>query len=71
MPANRLRIVKLNTGASGGFTSLCIDCRNHWALGNTDLVDGTFAMLLRIENNNVGQTATVTAGDGSTTLTAQ
>lgn len=63
-------MVKLNTGASGGFTiTLPSTATIIAAMGNTVPLDGTFAMILRIENNNTAQTGTVTAGDGSTTLT--
>lgn len=63
-------VTKLNAGASGGFTiTLPTTAAIIAAMGNTIATDGTFSVLISIENNAVGQTGTVTAGDGSTTLT--
>ena len=63
-------ITKLNVGASGPFTiTLPSTASIIGALGMTIPLDGTYAMPVSIENNNVAQTGTVTAGDGSTTLT--
>ena len=70
-PAQTLTgITKLNAGAAGGFTiTLPSTASIIGALGSTIALDGTFSMPVSIENNNVAQTGTVTAGDGSTTLT--
>ena len=63
-------ITKLNVGAAGGFTiTLPSTASIIGTLGSTIALDGTFSMPVSIENNNVAQTGTVTAGDGSTTLT--
>lgn len=63
-------ITKLNAGASGGFTiTLPATSAIISALGNTIPTDGTYCEPISMENNNVGQTGTVTAGDASTTLT--
>lgn len=59
----------LNAGASGGFTiTLPSTSAILTLLGPCILTDGTFSMWLRIQNNNVGQTGTLTVGDASTTL---
>ena len=59
----------LAAGASGGFTlTLPATSAIISALGATVPVDGTFSKILRVKNDNVGQTATVTVGDASTTL---
>jgi len=59
----------LAAGASGGFTiTLPSTSAILSALGASIPTDGSFAMPLYIQNNNVGQTGTVTAGDASTTL---
>jgi hypothetical protein len=63
-------ITKLNTGASGGFTiTLPTTAAIISALGPTIPLDGTYAEPISMENNNIGQTGTLTAGDSSTTLT--
>lgn len=63
-------VTKLNAGASGGFTiTLPSTASIIAALGMTIPMDGTYCEPVSIENNNVGQTGTVTAGDASTTLT--
>lgn len=63
-------VTKLNTGASGPFTITLPSTASIIAdFGTTVPTDGTFAILIRIENNGVGQTGTLTVGDASTTLT--
>ncbi len=63
-------ITKLNAGASGGFTiTLPSTAALISALGSTIPLDGTYSEPVSMENNNVGQTGTLTAGDSSTTLT--
>jgi hypothetical protein len=59
----------LTAGASGAFT-LTLPTTNLLlaALGPTIPTDGTYSEPLWITNNNVGQTATLTIGDSSTTL---
>lgn len=60
----------LAAGASGGFTiTLPSTADIITALGPTVPTDGTFSKILRIKNDGVGQTGTLTAGDGSTTVT--
>jgi hypothetical protein len=60
----------LQSGASGGFTlTLPSTVQLLAQLGPTIPTDGTYSEPLYITNNNVGQTATVTAGDSGTTLT--
>ena len=59
----------LAAGASGGFTiNLPSTASIIAAMGPTVLIDGTFSMWLRIKNDGVGQTGTLTVGDASTTL---
>lgn len=63
-------VTKLNAGASGGFTiTLPSTSAIIAALGPTIPTNGTYAERVSIENNNVAQTGTVTAGDANTTLT--
>lgn len=63
-------VTKLNAGASGGFTiTLPSTAAILNAMGNTIATDGTFSVVISMMNNGVGQTGTLTAGDGSTTLT--
>lgn len=63
-------VIVLASGASGGFTiTLPTTALILAAFGPTLDTKGGFAKVLRIKNNGVGQTGTVTAGDGSTTLT--
>lgn len=62
-------IIQLNTGASGGYTAnLPTTAAILGALGATVPQDGTFTKIVRIVNNNSGQTATLTAGDTPTTV---
>ena len=62
-------VTKLNAGAAGGFTiTLPSTLSILNGLGQTVPTDGTFAMPISIENNNVAQTGTLTIGDASTTL---
>lgn len=59
----------LTPGASGAFTiTLPSTAAMLTAMGPTIPTDGTYGELLFIQNNNVGQTGTLTAGDASTTL---
>lgn len=63
-------VIRLDAGASGGFTlTLPSTASILSAIGPTIPTDGTFAKVIQIVNNNVGQTATLTAGDASTTVT--
>lgn len=63
-------VIVLASGASGGFTiTLPTTALILAAFGPTLDTKGGFAKVLRIKNNGVGQTGTVTAGDASTTLT--
>ena len=63
-------VIQLNTGASGGFTlTLPTTALILAQFGTTFLTDGQFSKWITIINNNVGQTATLTAGDASTTIT--
>lgn len=63
-------VIRLDTGASGGFTlTLPATTAIISALGPSIPTDGTFSKRVRIVNNNVGQTGTLTAGDASTTIT--
>ena len=60
----------LATGASGAFTiTLPSTAAIIAALGPTIPTDGTFSKIVRIKNDSVGQTGTLTAGDASTTIT--
>ena len=62
--------IRLTAGASGAFTlALPSTVAILAAMGPTILVNGTFSQHLYFINDNVGQTATVTVGDASTTLT--
>jgi hypothetical protein len=59
----------LAAGASGGFTlTLPTTAAIIAAFPNTIPADGQFVMELDILNDAVGQTATLTAGDASTTI---
>jgi hypothetical protein len=66
----RRRVLRFTSGASGGFTitlpttSAILD-----ALGSTLRADNTYGQMFSILNDGVGQTATLTAGDASTTIT--
>lgn len=60
----------LAAGASGGFTlTLPSTTALLTALAPTTPTNGTYAEPIHVVNNNVGQTATLTAGDTNTTLT--
>lgn len=64
------RLVHLTTGASGGFTvTLASTKAIISALGPTIATDGSYGQPFSILNDGVGQTATLTIGDASTTLT--
>jgi hypothetical protein len=61
--------IALDAGASGGFTITLPSTASIIAgFGTTAITDGTYAKLVYIKNDNVGQTGTLTAGDGSTTV---
>jgi hypothetical protein len=63
-------VLVLAAGASGGFTlTLPSTAAIITALGPTIPTDGSFSKLVRIKNDSVGQTGTLTAGDASTTIT--
>lgn len=69
----RRRVLRLTSGASGGFTitlpsTVAIIAALN-ALGNTIPIDGNYGQPFSILNDNVGQTGTLTAGDASTTIT--
>lgn len=62
--------LRLTTGASGGFTiTLPSTVALLAALGPSIPTDGSFSKVINILNDGVGQTGTLTAGDGSTTIT--
>lgn len=69
----RRRVLRLTSGASGGFTITLPTTANILAAfdstGQTLIKDGTFGFMFSILNDNVGQTGTLTAGDASTTIT--
>jgi len=61
--------IALDAGASGGFTlTLPSTASIISGFGQTVITDGTYAKLIYIKNDGVGQTGTLTAGDGSTTV---
>jgi hypothetical protein len=64
-------VISLNTGAGGGFAvTLPTTAQILTALGRATIpTDGSFSKVIRFINNNVGQTATITAADASTTIT--
>jgi hypothetical protein len=63
-------IITLDAGASGGFTlTLPSTASIISSFGPTVITDGTFAKMILIKNDGVGQTGTLTAGDASTTVT--
>jgi hypothetical protein len=63
-------VTKLNAGASGGFTiTLPSTASIIGGMGCCIPLDGTYSEPISMENNAVGQTGTLTAGDASTTLT--
>jgi hypothetical protein len=62
-------VISLTAGASGGFTiNLASTANIIAALGGAIPTDGTYGEPIFIQNNGIGQTGTVTAGDASTTL---
>lgn len=62
-------VVVLTAGASGGFTiTLGSTASIIASLGPTIPTDGTYGEPIFVQNNGVGQTGTITAGDASTTL---
>ena len=62
-------VIILAAGASGGFTiNMPSTASIIGGMGNAIPTDGTFSMTLRIKNDGVGQTGTLTVGDSSTTL---
>lgn len=64
-----LGAIILAAGASGGFTiTLPTTAAILSALGPTIPTDGSFSKVIRIKNDGVGQTGTLTAGDASTTI---
>lgn len=63
-------VLILNSGASGAFTlTLPSTALLIAQLGPTIPTDGSYAEPVSFLNNGVGQTATLTAGDASTTIT--
>jgi len=66
----RRRIIRLTSGASGGFTITLPSTKSIIAaLGPTIIKDGTYGQPFSILNDGVGQTGTLTAGDASTVIT--
>lgn len=64
------RVLRFTTGASGAWTlTLPTTKAIISALGPTIPTDGTYGQPFSILNDGVGQTATLTAGDASTTIT--
>ena len=62
-------IIQLNTGAGGGFNvTLPTTAQILGALGPSVPQDGSFTKIIRIVNNNSGQTATLVAGDAPTSI---
>ena len=62
-------VIQLTSGASGAFTiNLSSTAAILAALGSAIPTDGTYGEPVFIQNNGIGQTGTVTAGDASTTL---
>jgi len=60
----------LSAGAGGGFTiTFPATAVLIGAMGAAIPIDGTFSFILRIKNDNVGQTGTLTIGDANMTLT--
>lgn len=63
-------ILQMNTGASAGFTiNLPATDQILGAMTGAVALDGSFTKIVRVVNNNAGQTGTLTAGDGKTTIT--
>jgi len=63
-------VIFLDVTNGAGFT-LTLPSTNSLlsAFSNVLVKDGTFAKEVTVVNNNIGQTGTLTAGDGSTTIT--
>lgn len=62
-------VLQMNSGASAGFTvTLPSTDSILGALGASVPQDGSFTKIVRIVNNSVGQTGTLTAGDGKTSI---
>lgn len=65
-----LRLVRLTSGASGGFTiTLPSTAAIIAAMGPTVVTDGSYGQAFSVLNDGIGQTGTLTAGDASTTIT--
>ncbi len=63
-------VILLEAGANAGFTLTTPTAANIIkGLPSTIPLDGTYAKRIRIVNNSVGQTGTLTAGDSSVTIT--
>src|SRR5262249_356727 len=63
-------IIQLNAGAGAGYTAtLPATDQILGALGASVPQDASFTKITRIVNKNSGQTATLTAGDGKTSIT--
>jgi hypothetical protein len=61
--------IQLNTGATGAFTiTLPTTAQILGELSECVKQDGTFTKIIHIINNGVGQTGTLTAGDGATSI---
>lgn len=69
----RRRVLRLTSGASGGYTITLPSTKAIIAAlnlsGQTIPTDGAYGQPFSILNDNVGQTGTLTAGDASTTIT--
>lgn len=62
-------IIQVNAGATGGYNiTLPTTQAILGALGASVPQDGTFTKIVRVVNNNSGQTGTLTAGDTPTTV---
>lgn len=62
-------VVLLSAGATGAFTINLASTPNIMAaLGSAIPTDGTYGEPIFIQNNGIGQTGTITAGDAGTTL---
>lgn len=63
-------VIQVNSGASGGYAiTLPTTAQMLAALGPSVPQDGSFTKIVRIVNNNSGQTGTLTAGDTPTSIT--
>lgn len=66
----RRRVIRLTTGASGDFTLTLPSTKSIIAaLGPTILTDNTYGQVFQVFNDGTTHTATLTAGDASTTIT--